>query len=332
MRAARIPRPGAIQLVEVPEPVPGPGDAVVAVDACGICGTDLHILDGEFPPSPYPIIPGHEAAGTVVSTGGTTDLAVGDRVAIDPSLFCGRCDYCRKGRGNLCTRWGAVGDTRDGALAEYVLVPVENLYRIPDEMDFQAAALIEPVSCALHAMDRLNFQLGEEVLVCGAGTMGLIMASLLRNAGASRVALVDKNEDRLGLSSTMGFSDAAVSVEELAGSRPGFDKVVDATGSPAAIEQCLKVVRRGGTMMVFGVAPSGAQVSVEPFRIYNEEITIVGSMAVLDSYGRAVQTVAAGVIDTAAMVTHSFPLAEIQEALDAARRGLGLKVQVTPAL
>jgi 2-desacetyl-2-hydroxyethyl bacteriochlorophyllide A dehydrogenase len=327
----QISQPGTVRLVEVPEPVPEPGEAVVRVGACGICGTDLHILDGEFPPAPYPIIPGHEAAGTVVVVGGEGVLAVGDRVGIDPSLSCRHCEYCRMGRGNLCSYWGAVGDTRDGALAEYVRVPMENLYRIPDTMDFHAAALIEPVSCAIHGLDRLGLRLGDDVLVCGAGTMGLIMASLIRHAGAARVAVVDTNEDRLRHASRMGFVDAAVRVGDLAGAGSGFDKAVDATGAPPAIAQCLESVRRGGTVMVFGVAPAGAQIPIEPFRIYNEEITIVGSMAVLDSYGRAIQTVASGVVDASALVTHRLPLVEIDEALRVARRGEGLKVQITPA-
>ncbi|MHB1534790.1 MAG: zinc-dependent alcohol dehydrogenase family protein [Acidimicrobiales bacterium] len=331
MRAIQIERPGKVELVEVAEPVPGPDEVLVAVGACGICGTDLHILDGEFPPSPYPIVPGHEAAGTVVSVEETmSDLAAGDRVAIDPSLFCGACELCRAGRGNLCSRWGAIGDTRDGALAEYVRVPRRNLYPIPADMDFRDAALIEPVSCAVHALDRLEPRVGDEVLVCGAGTMGLIVASLLRAAGAGRVALVDRNEGRLEAAGGMGFADVAPSIRGAARKGRGFDKVVDATGVPAVIEEAIGAVRKGGTMMVFGVAPPGERISIDPFRIYNEEITIVGSMAVLASYGRAVDLVATGIVDARAIVTHTFSLDDFQAAFEAARKGLGLKVQIVP--
>jgi len=332
VRAVQIERPGVVRVVEVPDPVPAAGEVLVSVGACGICGTDLHILDGEFPPAPYPIVPGHEAAGSVVALGENVEgISLGARVGIDPSLFCGACEFCRDGRGNLCAAWGAVGDTRDGALAELVCVPQQNLYPIPAEMDFQSAALIEPVSCAVHALDRLSLRVGDETLVCGAGTMGLIMASLLRKAGAARVALVDINEERLGKAAELGFTDSAPSIEALSAHRPGFDKVIDATGVPAVIQQGLETVRKGGTLLIFGVAPPGAQVWLEPFRIYNEEITVIGSMAVLDSYDRALQLVAGGVIDTRAIVTHTYVLDEFEDAMEAARRGSGLKVQVLPS-
>jgi len=135
MRAVIIDKPGRLRVAAASDPEAGPGEVVVQVGCCGICGTDLHILDGEFPPTPYPIIPGHEFAGTVVSAGpGVSDLAEGTRVAVDPSLFCGRCGYCRAGRGNLCTDWGAIGDTVNGAFAQYVAVPAGNAYRLPADL------------------------------------------------------------------------------------------------------------------------------------------------------------------------------------------------------
>lgn len=143
MRAVIIDQPGSFRVGRVDDPAPGPHDVVVQVGACGICGTDLHIIDGEFPPSPYPLVPGHEFAGTVTAVGTqVTDLAVGRRVAVDPSLFCGRCSYCRIGRGNLCENWNAIGDTVSGAFAEYVAVPVANAHVIPDELDLGTAAMI----------------------------------------------------------------------------------------------------------------------------------------------------------------------------------------------
>ena len=206
MRAIQILTPGRVAEVELPEPEPGPEDVVVAVGACGVCGTDLHILAGEFPPTPYPIVPGHEAAGTISAVGSAVvGLREGDRVGIDPSLFCGACHFCRLGRGNLCERWGAIGDTVDGAFAEFVKVPAANAYPIPDSMSFGAAAFVEPVSCAVHAVDRLQLRFGESVLIYGAGTMGLILAQLLRSAGASFVALCDTNASRLERAESFGF-------------------------------------------------------------------------------------------------------------------------------
>ena len=167
--------------------------------ACGICGTDVHIADGEFPPTPYPIIPGHEFAGRVVARGdGVPDgWRDGERVAVDPSLFCGYCPACRGGRGNLCANWNAIGDTVNGAFAEYVAVPAANAYRIPDSVDDAQGALIEPLSCAVHGLRRIGPVAGHDVLLTGAGTMGLLLLQLLRNAGARSVSVVDRKASRL---------------------------------------------------------------------------------------------------------------------------------------
>ena len=158
MRAIVLDRPGSFRVAEVPDPTPGPGQIVVKVDACGICGTDLHIMDGEFPPTPYPITPGHEFAGTVAAVGAdvTMDLPAGAPVAVDPSIYCGHCRRCRAGRANLCENWAAIGDTVDGAFAEYVAVPAANAYRLPEGFDGQAAAMIEPLACAVHGLRRLG--------------------------------------------------------------------------------------------------------------------------------------------------------------------------------
>ncbi len=334
MRAIRVEQPGMFQLVEVPEPDPGPTDVVVEVKACGVCGTDLHILAGEFPPTPYPIIPGHEAAGVVAKAGGAVvGLSEGDRVGIDPSLFCGSCTFCRANRGNLCERWGAVGDTVDGAFAEYVRVPAANAYPIPSSMSFDAAALVEPVSCAVHAVDRLDIGFGDTVLIYGAGTMGLILAQLIAHAGSAQVSLIDINPAKVERAMGFGFASVGVSLADLPDApKDGYDRVVEATGVLSVVEQALGAVRRGGTMMVFGVTPPGGTAPFEPFRVYNDEITIIGSMAVLASYGRAVEAVANGLVDADRMVTHTYGLDRFEDALANVRGGHGIKTQVSPAI
>jgi 2-desacetyl-2-hydroxyethyl bacteriochlorophyllide A dehydrogenase len=328
MRAAVIPEPGRVVVGEVPDPVPGPGQVVVAVAAVGICGTDIHVLDGEFEPTPYPIVPGHEFAGTVSAVGdGVTRVAVGDRVAVDPSLYCGECHYCAIGRGNLCERWNAIGVTRPGACAEYALAPAANCYRIPDELTLEHAALIEPLSCAVHGFDLLPGRLGEHYLIYGAGTMGLLMAQLARHAGAASVSVVDVNSARLPVAWKLGVDAVAGSADDL--DRPqGWEVVVDCTGAVPAIEDALTRVRRGGTFQVFGVAAADATARFSPFRIYNDEITVVGSMAVLHSFGRALDLMAQGVVDASTMISHSFALDDYAEAVAAFRAGTGRKIQI----
>lgn len=337
MRAVIIDKPGEIRIGNVADPTPGPDELIVKVGACGICGTDLHISEGEFPPTPYPIIPGHEFAGEVVAVGKNVQqskansFTVGTRIAVDPSLFCGHCVFCRTGHGNLCLEWNAIGDTVSGAFAEYVAVPVANAYHIPDTISFREAALIEPVSCAVHGIHRLEPRLGDSMLIVGAGTMGLLLLQLALRGGASRVAVMDLNTQRLTLAEKLGAYKTATSIDELLDVEPlGFDCVIDATGVARAIESAFKAVKRGGKFMVFGVAPKEARVALSPFSIYNDEITIVGSMAVLNSYQQAVDLVSGGAINTQVMLTEAFPLEKFPEALSALRQGKGLKTQVLP--
>lgn len=329
MRAAIIDTPNSVRVGEVPDPKPRDHDVVVAVGACGICGTDLHIADGHFPPTPYPIVPGHEFAGRIVEVGANAPggFSVGDRVAVDPSLFCGHCGPCRAGHGNLCANWGATGDTVDGAFAEYVAVPAATCYRMPDEMTYQQGALVEPVSCAVHGVRRVGVEAGERFLVLGAGTMGLIMQQLLQRAGAL-VTVVDRNTERLGRPRELGAVATVADVAEL--DDETFDAAVDCTGAVAAIEAAFDSLRRGGRLLVFGVAPEEARVSLSPFRIYNDEITIVGSMAVLHSYGAALNLVATGAIDTSSLLTETLPLEQFGDAMQLMRSGRGLKTQVLP--
>jgi 2-desacetyl-2-hydroxyethyl bacteriochlorophyllide A dehydrogenase len=333
MRAVILDQPGSLRIGERPDPTPGAGEVVVQVHACGICGTDLHILDGEFPPTPYPITPGHEFAGEVVGLGsGVPGLAVGDRVAVDPSLFCGSCRQCQRQRGNLCENWGAIGDTVDGGFAEYVAVPAGNCYQLPDSVDYNAGALVEPVACAVHAIHRLGIEVGSSLLVVGAGTMGLILMQLARSAGAYEVAMVDRDPARLALARELGAAATAPSVAEaVEGNRGGFEYVVEATGVAAAGQSALEAVCPGGTFMVFGVAPEEARLQVSPFDVYNREISIVGSMAVLSTFAPAVKAVASGVIDTGRMVTHVETLDRFADAIELTRQRAGLKVQVTPS-
>ena len=191
MRAVLIKDVGEVSLITADDPAPGPREVVVQVAACGICGTDLHILEGEFAPS-LPIIPGHEFAGTVVGVGSdVAELAVGQRVAADPNIYCNECHYCKIGHNNMCERWNAIGVTKPGAAAEFVAVPVGNCVVLPSDMRLEDAALIEPLSCAIRGYDVLKSNLGAHVLIYGSGTMGLMMLELAKRTGAASVDVVD---------------------------------------------------------------------------------------------------------------------------------------------
>lgn len=332
MKAAVIRAVGDIAVETVDDPTPATGEVVVRVAACGLCGTDLHILDGEFAPS-LPIVPGHELAGTVVAVGPgippSVRIAEGDRVAVDPSLYCHRCHYCRSGHSNLCENWGAIGVTVAGAAAEYVAVPAANCVRLPEHVDTADATLIEPLACAVRGYDVVRNQMGSHVLIYGAGTMGLMMLQLALRAGAATVDVVDVNASRLVTARKLGPEHAVTDAAEL--ERPyGWELVVDATGNVAAIQDGLDRVGPGGTFLQFGVAEAAARATIDPFRIYNKEITITGSMAVLHSYERAAELFAAGVLDPTIYVTDRYPLDRYADAIGAFQLGQGLKTQVVP--
>ncbi|MGW0970237.1 zinc-dependent alcohol dehydrogenase family protein [Streptomyces sp. NPDC002516] len=329
MKAAVIESVGRAVVAEVPDPSPGPREVVVEVAACGLCGTDLHILQGEFAPT-LPIVPGHEFAGEVVGVGTrVTELAVGDRVAVDPSLYCHECRYCRTGHNNLCERWAAIGVTTAGGAAQYATAPVANCVKLPEHIATQDAALIEPLSCAVRGYDVLRSRLGAHVLVYGSGTMGLMMLELAKRTGAASVDVVDVNPERLATARLLGVSGAAASPAEL--DRPqGWDVVVDATGNAAAIQDGLDRVAKAGTFLQFGVADYATRVSVDPYRIYNQEITITGSMAVLHSFERAAELFAAGVLDPSVFISDRLPLASYPKALEQFASGVGRKIVVVP--
>jgi 2-desacetyl-2-hydroxyethyl bacteriochlorophyllide A dehydrogenase len=331
VNAVVVERPGKVSIQRVDDPTPGPREALIQVEACGICGTDMHILKGELPSTHYPIIPGHEFCGEVVAVGREVEhIRVGDFVAVDPNLPCRECHSCQAGRENLCENYAAIGVTRAGACAELVAAPAANAFILPADLPRAWGTLVEPLSCAVHGFDRLGAKLADRYLIYGAGTMGLLMAQLARRAGAATVDVVDIKESRLPVAERLGADRTATSADDL--DRPhGWEIVIDATGVVVAIEDGLRRVRRGGTFLMFGVTPAEAAATFSPFRVYNEEITIVGSMAVLHSFERARDLLVGGAIDAAAMITHRIALDGYDAAIAAFRSGDGLKIQVVPA-
>lgn len=336
MRAVIIDAPASSRVGNMPDPTPRSDELLIRVEACGICGTDLHIIDGESPLAKYPIVPGHEFAGEVVAVGSDvlqkgTNITVGSRVAIDPNLYCGYCDFCRTGHENLCIYYSALGVTVNGAIAQYVSVPFTAAYTLPDTIAWREAALIEPVSCAVHGMHSLQSRSGDTFLIVGAGTMGLLLLQLARSGGASRVVMVDVNAQRLALAEQLGTNRTYSTIQQALADEPsGFNCVIDATGVAAVIENAFTAVKRGGKFMVFGVASHEARISLSPFRIYNDEITIIGSMAVLFSFQAALDLISGGIINTKMMLTEALPLQDFPSALDMVRRGKGVKTQILP--
>ncbi len=338
MQAVVFAAEGQLSLEERPQPEPGPKEILIEVAAVGICGTDTHVFDGEFEGTIFPLVPGHEATGTITAIGehvndGVFDFEVGDHVAINPSTTCGECEFCQNGHANLCRFWNGLGVVAsDGASQQFFVAPAGNVYKLKPETDLYRAALIEPLACSIRGWDVLPRRLGDHVLVYGAGTMGLMMAQLAPRAGAASVTVVDLNEDRLNVARECGVELCYTSADEAtaANGREKWDIVIDCTGNIRAIEDALTRVKPAGFFQNFGVAPADKNADYSPFRVYRDEVSIVGTMAVLNSFGRAVELFEAGAINAEAMISHSFTLADYEQALEMFRAGTGRKLQIRP--
>jgi len=316
---------------DFPDPQAGEGEIVIKVHRAGICGTDLHIYEGDYL-SNYPIIPGHEFAGTVAEVGaGVKDFAVGDRVAADPNIFCGSCLYCRTHRANQCSNFAAIGVTRHGAMAEYVAVPARTAVKLPDHLTFQQAAMIEPVACVVYALQRLSVRPGDRAILFGAGAMGQQLVQALRSTGVSELAVVDLSDDKLALAMQYGATHPihANNLEAVlpAGKR-NFDIVVDATGIPKVIEQAISYIGPAGKYLQFGVAPKSATIPLRPFQLFNLDWTLIGSMAIHHSFIPAVQWVATERIAVDPIVTKVIGLQEAAQYFQSARSPRDMKVQI----
>lgn len=342
--ADRVPR-----TERVSEPSPRPGEALVRVDAAGICHTDHDILHGRYPAA-LPRIPGHEIAGTVVGLGagrasspggpsGTADrtvIEVGDRVAVDPLVTCGTCANCRRGHRNLCRRLQAYGADLDGGIAELVVVRLENLHPVGD-LDAGVAALAEPLACATLGVARANPQPTDRVVVMGAGPIGLLLASALRSRGVRDVTVVDVLADRLLLARDFGATATHLATTDLvetqgptADGTGGFDLVVDATGRPEVVQQGVRLLRDAGTLLVFGVCPPGSALVLDPHEVYARQLHVLGSFSLAGTLPAAIETLRTTDLPMRTLVTHQFPLTDAVEALQRVGTGGSLKIQVAP--
>ncbi len=333
MQAVLFPAPETIAIERVPDPACAPDEVIVQVARCGICGTDVHIYRNEYM-SAFPLIPGHEFGGVIVEVGKeVTGFQVGQRVAVDPNLYCGHCDMCRNEMANHCLNWQGVGITRGGGFAEYVAAPARACYHLPDSLDDMQAAFVEPLACVVHAMKRIRVLPADPVLILGAGPMGLLLVQALRRMGASHIAVVEKQAPRLELARRMGASLAVApgqeQDEQLKAVAPrGFGVVIDATGVPAVIEGAFRFLRPRGTYLQFGVAPNHAKVNVSPYDIFRNDWMIIGTFALCYTFLPAIDWLASGAIDIAPLVSHTVPMADFADLFGQFAAGKTLKVHI----
>lgn len=298
-----------------------PEEVLVKVAYCGICGTDMNIWRGTDR-SASDIVSGHEYCGTVAETG--TDVKMfhaGDRVTVDPNIPCGTCDPCRKGRINLCEHLKALGVDIDGGFAQYCIVPENQLYRIPDQMSLEEAALIEPLACALNGINRVSMDLGDDVMILGGGPMGLLMLQLAAMKGAGRVLLCERMEGRRKLGKELG-ADLVVSsledAESALGNQP--DVVIECIGNPLTQAAAFELVKRGGCVQLFGDGNMNSSFSIPSMICYEKELEVTGAALNPFTHRQALKVAASGKIKLKPLISSKIPLEQLKETLD---RGYG---------
>jgi 2-desacetyl-2-hydroxyethyl bacteriochlorophyllide A dehydrogenase len=306
---------------DVPEPTVQADDVLIQVKACGICGSDVHGLDGSTGRRIPPLIMGHEAAGTIAEIGSSVkDFQPGERVTFDSTVYCGSCSYCRRGEINLCDDRRVLGvacdeHRQDGAFAEYVAVPQRILYHLPEDVSFEQAAMVEPCSIAVHAVGLTGISLNDTAVVVGAGMIGLLVVQALRAAGCGKLIAVDIEPDKLELARRLGadvvlnsnHTDVISKIEKITDKR-GADVVIEAVGITATVQTALASVRKGGVLTVIGNLSPTVELPLQP--LVAREITMYGSCASRGDYPACLDMIARGAIDVNPLISAVAPLSE----------------------
>ena len=310
-----------LEVVDLATPTPGPHEVLVRVAACGICGSDVHGYDGSTGRRIPPLVMGHEAAGTIAAVGSEVNgFAERDRVTFDSTVYCGVCDFCRKGEVNLCNNRQVIGVScaefkRAGAFAEYVIVPARIVYRLPDALSFEEAAMLEAVSVALHAVHVSELEGGETALVIGAGMIGLLLLQSARVAGCSRVFVADVDATRLKLAADLGADETveatgAELVQEILRFTEGLgvDVVFEAVGRNGTVAGAIDCVRKGGKVTLVGnIVP---EISLPLQKVVSRQIRLQGSCASAGEYPEAIELVSTGKIRVGQLITAVAPLSD----------------------
>lgn len=328
MKQAEMVQPGKIVVSEVARPSAGPGQVLVKVSMSGVCGSDVHAYLGEHPFISCPVVPGHEFSGTIAEVGeGVTDWEMGQKVTMEPSLVCGTCYNCRRGRYNICMNLRVVGCQAPGSMAEYLSIPVDKVIPLPDEMSFEAGALVEPAAVAVHLVRRGGPVGGKKVVVMGAGTIGLMAMQVARAHGATEIMQTDVVPQRLELAADLGADHLANVADRKLGDyvldaygADGADIIYECVGIESTIASAIEVARKGSVIVVGGVF--GKKTLVDMALVQDHELELIGTlMYTRDDFTEAVRLIAAGRILTAPLVSHRYPLERAAEAFETARQG-----------
>jgi L-iditol 2-dehydrogenase len=321
MKALVLAKYNQFEYHDVPEPMPGSGEVLIEVKACGICGSDVHGMDGSTGRRIPPLIMGHEAAGTITQVGSNVSgWRRGERVTFDSTIYCGHCDFCREGRTNLCDNRRVLGVScgdyrQDGAFAEYVAVPQQILYRLPDSLSFERAAMVEAVSIAMHAVGRAAVKPTDTAVVVGTGMIGLLVVQALRLAGCARILAVDVNPSRLEMACKLGADeklqvgqvDVTEEVRKRTGGR-GADIAMEVVGLSETVQTAVKSLRKGGQLTLVGNLSPAVALPLQA--VVTNELSLSGSCASSGEYPASLELMANGAIKVDPLISVVAPLAE----------------------
>jgi L-iditol 2-dehydrogenase len=333
LKAALFDGKSGLEVGSVPKPVVDEHEVLIRTKVAGICGSDLHIFTGQWAPSgpDGPLILGHELSGVVEDVGERVEgIEAGSLVTIEPNIICGECFFCRTSeRTHLCENRKVVGFSPGygGGFAEYCKAPARNVYPVPEGLDPEAAALAEPVGCAIRGIDNSGLHSGERVVVIGAGPMGLILVQLLHVEGASEIVVADILDHRLRKAEKFGATHTVNTqtqkLEEVVNSQThgrGADLVFDAVGDPHIVEEAIRLARRGGRVNIFGLSPEDGEARIRPYEIYWKELQITSAFTCPFTIQRAIDLLASGVLNWKELISHRFRLDEIAEAFRTAMK------------
>lgn len=333
MKAMVLKAPGELVLDTVTTPASHAGEVLVRITHTGLCGTDLKIYSGAIPVS-YPRIMGHEIAGEVAEGNGTGAIRPGDRVVIDPVVFCGACFHCRNGKTNLCPNGSLIGRDTDGGFAEYAAVPASHVFRLPEAIDSRTAPLIQVATTCLHGQRRTPFSAGESVAVVGLGVSGQLHVQLAKARGAGTVIGISRSPFKREMAKAMGADvtieagQAAVRhVMDATGGR-GADVVIESTGVMASLAEAIRMARVGGHLLLFGI--SSAQQGALPFYdLYFKELTLTNSRAAMaEDFPAMIDLLERGAMQLEPLVTHRMALAELEVALGMVEDGADERLKI----
>lgn len=319
MKALVLKEYGKFSYEDVPIPQAGPEDVLVRIKACAICGSDVHGMDGSTGRRIPPVIMGHEASGIIEEAGGNvSDFLPGDRVTFDSTIYCGKCHYCRQGKINLCNNRRVLGVScgdyrQNGAFAEFVAVPAHILYPLPDKVSFERAAMVEPLSIALHALKNSPVTLNDTAVVVGAGMIGLLVIQLLKLAGCSRIIAVDLDRNKLDLALSLGATccfkadeaDVKEEVYKITNGR-GADAAFEAVGITAAVKTALSSLKKGGSLTLIGNRSPAVELPLQT--VVTGEISLHGTCASAGEYDACLDMIARNVVNVDAFISAVAPL------------------------